>query len=161
MCAMGLGLLFLTVLALMVSCEDPEGNRVFGGRGAYRVLQSCWRLAGPVFPSREQDLCHVPMPRLGTGEAGAGLQKSWGLLVDELLTAAGVRGWAETSLCWACTTSLWVPAGWGAGRKGGPRPPAQPSPALSCSLWYQETWILTGLAQRPSAWGAAKGSTRS
>lgn len=37
MCTMGLGLLFLTVLAMLVSCEDPEGNRVFGGRGAYGV----------------------------------------------------------------------------------------------------------------------------
>lgn len=36
-----------------------------------------------------------------------------------------------------------------------------PSPALPCSLWPQETWILTGLAQHPSAWGAARGSTRS
>ena len=42
MCTMGLGFLFLTVLAMLVSCEDPEGNRVFGGRGAYRVPQSTW-----------------------------------------------------------------------------------------------------------------------
>lgn len=90
--AMGLGLLFLAVLATLVSCEDPEGNRVFGGRGAYRVPQSCWHLAGPVFPSGEQDLCHVPVPRLGTGEAGAGLQESWGLQADALCTIAGVGG---------------------------------------------------------------------
>lgn len=67
MCAMGLGLLFLAVLATLISCEDPEGNGVFGGRGAYRVPQSCWHLAGPVFPSREKDLYYVPAPRLGTG----------------------------------------------------------------------------------------------
>lgn len=51
MCTMGLGLLFLTMLATLVFCEDPEGNRVFGGRGAYRVPQSCWHLAGLVFPA--------------------------------------------------------------------------------------------------------------
>lgn len=126
---MGLGLLFLAVLATLVSCEDPEGNRVFGGRGAYRVPQRCWHLAGPVFPSREQDLCHVPVPRLGTREAVAGLEESWWQQVDVLLTTAGVGGWAETSLRWACTTSLRVSEGWGTGGKGGPRPPA---PALLC-----------------------------
>ncbi|XP_072740769.1 uncharacterized protein [Ciconia boyciana] len=127
---MGLGLLFLAVLATLVSCEYPEGNRVFGGRGAYRVPQSCWHLAGPVFPSREQDFCHVPVLRLGTGKVGAGLQKSWGLQVDALLSTAGVRGWAEMSICWACTTSLQVSEVWGAGGKGGPQPPAQPCSAL-------------------------------
>lgn len=35
--AMGPGLLLLAVLATLVSCEDPEGNRVFGERGVYRV----------------------------------------------------------------------------------------------------------------------------
>lgn len=28
---MALGLLFLTVLAMLVSCQDPEGNRGLGG----------------------------------------------------------------------------------------------------------------------------------
>lgn len=28
---MALGLLFLTVLATLVSCQDPEGNRDLGG----------------------------------------------------------------------------------------------------------------------------------
>lgn len=40
-CAMGLGLLFLTVLAMLVSCEHPEGNRVFGRRVAYGVHWGC------------------------------------------------------------------------------------------------------------------------
>lgn len=48
---MGVGLLFLAVLATLVSCENLEGNRVLGGRGAYRIPQNCWHLAGPVFPS--------------------------------------------------------------------------------------------------------------
>lgn len=38
---MGLGLLFLTVLAMLVSCEHPEGNRVFGRRVAYGVHWGC------------------------------------------------------------------------------------------------------------------------
>ncbi|XP_064029045.1 sushi, von Willebrand factor type A, EGF and pentraxin domain-containing protein 1-like isoform X2 [Pogoniulus pusillus] len=111
-CALGLGLLFLAVL---VSSEDPEGNRVFGGRGAYRV------------PHREQGarpLCHS---LAGIEEAEAGLQHCWGLLVEQ---HSRDEGWAEVSLCWAITTLLGVSEGWGAGRRGSPWPL---SPVQSCS----------------------------
>lgn len=72
---MGPGLLLLAVLATLVSCEDPEGNGVWGKRGL-QGGQSCWHLVGLVFPSREQERYHIPVPRLGAAEVGAGLQKS-------------------------------------------------------------------------------------
>lgn len=116
MCAMGLALLFLAVLATLISCEDPEGNGVLGGRGTYRVPQSCCHLAGRVFPSREKDLYHVPAPRLGTGR---------GWLAGELGAVNGhcpYHSRGEGGGFW----------GWGAAGKGGPWPPdsGQPCSAL-------------------------------
>lgn len=42
---MALGLLFLTVLAMLVSCQEPEGNRALGGM---RGVMGCPKAAGTI-----------------------------------------------------------------------------------------------------------------
>lgn len=59
---MALGLLFLTVLATLVSCRDPEGN---GGLGDEGGLWGAPELLAPVLAQSGSS------PRLGTGGAGA------------------------------------------------------------------------------------------
>lgn len=85
-CAMRLGLVFLAVLAMLVSCEDPEGNRVFGEEG----FTGCPALLAPGWTGlRQQRARPLSCPVVSTGEVGAGLHKSWVLLEDALLTTAG------------------------------------------------------------------------
>lgn len=78
-------------------------------------------------------------------ELGAGEARAWGLRVEQGL--------------WL---SLWAPPT--AGLRAGElleRVVLCPKPRSALLPWHQETWIPTGPALHPSAWGAARGSIRS
>lgn len=143
--AMGLGLLFLTVLATLGSCEYPGGNNgVFGIKAG---LSGC---PGDAGTSKERDPRHGPGLKFGSGEGRAGRKESWG----EWVLTGGLRG----AFGLVPPTRRSLRAGELAGRVVLSPPP---SPALPFSPRRRQTRTPTGPAQRPSAWGAARGSTRS
>lgn len=78
MCTMGLGLLFLAVLATLVSCEDPEGNRVFGEKG----FTGCPALLAPGWTGLQQRARPLSCP---CGER----RGSWSWFAQELGAARG------------------------------------------------------------------------